>query len=316
MPVFLDTPQPISMASLTNGVFGPLTSGAPAGTTGVILNYVCPSGFNLFTSFRMTGSTDTQTFLNGNGSNGMSWYITGVDSLGRFDMNTSDHTHGTLYLTGYFGSEAVFFQNSPYNYVTTSSFVTNSLAANCPGAIAAIFDINGGGNGTNLYQPGSSDVYILGTPQSAIVGLDSGQNYRIRNANGATLYLRGYLSTGISWHQNSTAVGGSFTAGVFQNVAKASGDPGDGSITGYVYYTLASGANVYSLAGPSCNTGSYDPQHNSVLGSGGSQAFCGGSTNGSPSQIKPSNSAQALNELAYFFPVLPPQISMFSAVLP
>lgn len=198
MAVFLDTPVNISPA--TTGSWQTLDldsyiAGLPDDLSGVMLKFVTTSSVAL--GARPTGSSDNRTTANY--YSGASLY-SGCDSSHQIDVYRGS-TAVTVYVVGYFTTDAVFFTNAyDKSPSTTSAWVDIDCSAEIPaGAVAAIFDIKSAGT-SGLRNNGSTDDRRTGTSvrSGAIVGIDAGRicEFNTTVASG-TLYLVGYLTQGI-----------------------------------------------------------------------------------------------------------------------
>lgn len=305
MPTFLTTPQSISLAGVSLSTWTTLNSGAPAGTTGVILNFGSATINPLVTTRMTNGSPDTQTSNTGIGGGCQVYQITGVNSSGQFDVFATGTSGLTCWLVGYFGSEAVFFANAQVLSPTlTASYQNFNCSSFAPGGLAVLLDCFGAGAQFFFRQNGSTDTtinYGAGS-QSFIVGLDTSQIFQARNNNvGGTMYVKGYMQAGVVWHTNALNIGGAFTAGSFQNVAQGAGDPPAAGILGYSYMTQA--GSGYTLCGSGCNTSTFNPQQKSNNSGFGSAVFAGPT----PAQVNPVSATQVMYETSFFTPTQIPQ---------
>lgn len=304
---FLTTPQAISLSGATTGWNVGIASGAPAGATGVLVSFFAAAGHAAIVNTRMTGSSDAQTPVQTLGVGGaieQSYSATGVPisggTAGELDIYLSATSGITCWLMAYFGPEWTWFSAAVQLSITTSMQILN-LASNCPGAVAIFADNQREG----IYrQNGSGDTAQNLSGGSLLIGLDGSQNLQAQNQSSAGgLYVKGYTATGVVWHNDMVAVGGSFTAGSYQNVPQAAGDPASG-ILGYAYYT--DGTSAIGLIGAGCNTGTYNPSSVPIgdTASAGTHVFAGPSL----AQINPVSATQVLNEVGYFVAPSAPSI--------
>lgn len=258
-------PLTVSLAGVTTTTWTTLSSGVPAGATGVKLLWVGGTASASAARFvRKNGSTDTfqsQTVTGEFSSTPISteWNM-GVDSSGNFQYYTASAapTEGTMYVLGYFGSESVFLTNAVSLGALGTTFGTISCSSAIPGGgIAGFFFITGGDTGAFLSITGSTDnLSDAGgnISRNYLVGCDGSQNIRgIGNAGGGrTLYCQGYMTSGITWHTNAVNVTPG-TAGSLQNVSQAGGDTG--TIVANLYYLTSGGFDcTFQLAGQGATT--------------------------------------------------------------
>lgn len=211
-------------------------------------------------------------------------------SNGTFDLFMSNLS-ATIYLIG-------AWTNNDFIPVTPTALSVTGTATNynlgtligSSGAQGAV--ITGALYGANFIQPGSSDVFVdsnEGTDyRSWIVGADSSQNINAKCVTAATVYIHGYFSQGLVWHNNSVNVTPA-SSGSNQNLTPASGDTG---ALAYLFDQKASaGSQTYTFSeqGSGLSIGK--------AGSGGrhSQAIAA-----APSQVNESTTSLTIWELGYF----------------
>jgi hypothetical protein len=212
MPGFI-TPVEIT-PSLTGWRTVDLSSHVPAGTTGVMLHITSTGGSSYVTGWRMTGSSDDWPRYISAGSH--IWASVGCDTSRSIDLNVGHVTYTNVYLVGYYGSEAVFFESAVNKSLTNLAAWTDISIASDTGAntaIAGIFEIvnqaNSGSYQFGLRKEGSSDErypYVF-YHHSQIVPVDASEvcEGKISNAN-VDFYLNGYLKAGVSMYTNATDI--------------------------------------------------------------------------------------------------------------
>lgn len=188
----------------------------PAGSTGVILhvfkNY---SAISYDFGLRKKGSTDDRH--NTLYSDGHLWAAVGVDGNRVFQCYTGHITRVDAYLVGYFGSEAVFFDNAvDKSLAGTGSWDDIDISANTGAdtAIGAIFDVVGvWQKNLGLRNNGSSDNRLSAVSEHiwAVIGVDGAEICEGQIADaGIKFWLVGYLKSGATFNTNATdiALGG------------------------------------------------------------------------------------------------------------
>ena len=189
---------PASVASDWSGAYD-IPTGVPEGSTGVIVRVVNTDSAAHDFGLRKKGSTDE--YSQSVQANSQLYVYMGVDSSGYLN-GFIESTLVKLYLVGYFGSEAVFFTNSPTTYSHYSqygSWAEKDASGDCPaGAVAAFFVSEPSGGGSfGVRRTGSSDSIVgsrLG--QGIVVGLNTDRHFDMYSAE-TTNYLKivGYLKS-------------------------------------------------------------------------------------------------------------------------
>lgn len=223
MFTYLDTPVSLTV-SQTYGAWVDCDVSAyvPSGATGVLLHVVDTKddAGKAWMNFRKNGSTDDRTDY-GLYYYGHTWRAVGVDSNRIFEyyhLDTSGGTIGSykkLYLIGYFGDEAVFFDNGiDKSTATTGSFVDIDISGHTgeDTAIGAIFEVycqtsseyshffRKKGSSTDIY-----DTYYGGKNGTFIVGVnESGVCQQKIKDTGVDVYLIGYIKSGFVFETDMT----------------------------------------------------------------------------------------------------------------
>lgn len=263
--------------------------GVPSGATGVMLNFAQPVGHSGASMARMHGSTDSfvTTTL---GSTQQMFLAIGVDASQNVDIYLAD-VNCTVYLLGYFGSEAVFFTNATALTAVTTSYTSYNLASSCPSGIAAFLFVDAA-YGVAFRKNGSTDdfenVNELTSRKGFIVGLDSSQVMNGIGQSSQVPQLLGYMRSGITWNLNAiTRTPGS--AGSFQSLAT------EASAVGYLYQLYDVNASGYTFTVREIGYSAYNPAMQGTGGSGSAQNVAG-----NPAEVNISNTALAVLELGYF----------------
>ena len=255
-------PLTVSLAGMTGSTWTTLSSGVPAGASGVKLLWegVSSAGSSVRV-VRAPSSTDSYIGTScsahiGSTPISQEWNI-GVDSGGNFQYysNSGTPTEGVMWVLGYFGTESVFLTNAVSLGSVGTSYGTISASTAIPaGGIAGFFFITGGDQGTFIRMNGSSDSLANANSTSQmnwLVGCDSSQNVSaIAISSGRVLYCQGYMTAGYVAHMNAVNVTPG-TSGSFQNIAQAGGD--SGVIANLYWYNTNAGATI-QLGGQSAST--------------------------------------------------------------
>jgi len=187
------------------------SSYVPAGATGVILHTYGWSSAHAC-RVRRKGATDnlstTNPITSGSGT------LVGVDANREFQAYLANVSQQRLYLLGYTGTGVTFLTNSvEKSPSTTGSFQTVDCSSEAPGANGLIFHVVGSSTayyvGARHYS--STDVRYARTLYSGcfgiVIGCDSQQRCKIYRGNTAVkIYLVGYITDGVVFNTNATAV--------------------------------------------------------------------------------------------------------------
>lgn len=258
-------------------------------------------GGSVAREFRKTGSTDNYVSDTTPISQQHYRYVglkAGQNGVNDFDYYSAVNASTDLiYPLCFFGPEAVF----PTNIIAmastlTTSYVNNySTSGNAPSAIAAVFNIHGGGDYDCYFRhPSSTDTFENANEGATgrrdwFCALDGSQNYSAKAGNaGRQPYLVCYFTSNVTVNINAvTRTPG--TAGSYQNLSVA----GDTSPIACEYYLHnASTSYAYQLSGQ--GSGGTAPNNN---GSGG---FAAPGFAYAPAQANIANTALVVSELAYF----------------
>lgn len=273
-----------------------IASGAPAGATGMRVLLVGGTGANIAREFRMTGSSDNYV-SDVCAANQQHYRYVGLNSSGQFDYySATNATTDLIYPLCYFGAEATF----PTNIIamastTTTSYATDSTSGNAPGAIAAVFNIHGGGDyATYFRHPSSTDDFAnanegAGGRRDWFCALNGSQQYAVKAGNaGRQPYLVCYFTSNVTVNTNAV-VRTPGTAGSYQNLSTT----GDVNPIACEYYIHSpSTAYAYQLSGQ--GSGGTAPNDN------GSANYAAPAFAYAPAQVNIANTALVVSELAYF----------------
>lgn len=174
----------------------------PSGSSGVMLVVRNQSTtINYAFGFRKPGSTDTRNGLLKAKSQTMAYV--GIDS-GRNLSYYLENSDLVVYLAGYFGQEAVFFddgipQTSFYQQTWTIMDLASNLPSNAKAVIVEAIDSNQTGSNFGLYA-GAGTLQELKSPIKyhlwGIVGLDARRYMLYADLNAHLVHVVGYIISG------------------------------------------------------------------------------------------------------------------------
>lgn len=207
------TPVEITPGSAGSWVEKDLSSYIPAGSTGVILHVYDVTGSSPRTfGYRKKGSTDNRTDAIGGGNH--FWCAIGVDSNRKLELYIGNTTSMHILLVGYFGSEAVFFDNAVDKTPgTLDSWQDVNIATDTGSntATAAIFECIQTGWGFGIRKNGSSDnrTDASGAHFGTIVGLDGSEICEAYLGDASPyqtvkLWLVGYMKAGFTSYSTAS----------------------------------------------------------------------------------------------------------------
>ena len=300
MPTFI-TPTTLTVSGTSNAwhSLSTTSSGVPQSATGVILLFSAATT-SCTLLLRKTGSSNSPTCASMNTPTQCVMMI-GVDGNQSFDWQSSAANAGagnTLWLLGYFGSEAQFIEPWVSLGTTSTSYgtidVSSTAAAGSKGVIVQ-FATSPGAIG--LRPNGVTDDWFtnLGaqSPQQAggvLVGIDGNNKFQCKTINVVTINLIGYISAGLTWNSPSAKVVTPASSGSLQALSTEAGG------IGYLYQmSNASTAYAWTIANGSSSS---LPNETGCRGSGN---MC---YTGSTPFANIANTALSVNELAYFTPVI------------
>jgi hypothetical protein len=183
----------------------------PAAATGVIVQFVNPTGNDYDFAIRKKGSQDP--WQNNGASKGFQgWLATGVDG-GRMFQVYSQSKNVRVYLVGYTMGSVSFFTNRINKSPSSPGWTAVDISADTGGrkAIGAIFTVcndSGGVRSYALRKKGSTDNRITDIRRTmcgmAIVGVDGAETSElyIEDMN-VELYLQGYVTGGAVFFTNA-----------------------------------------------------------------------------------------------------------------
>lgn len=233
MAITFITPVEISPAS-TGWQDANVSAYVPAGTTGVVLHFDNTGASSYAIGFRKNGSTDTVT--SNLSATCHTWAAIGVDASRILELSIANTTYIHVYLVGYFGSEAVFFDNAVDKSLGSISSwldIDISAATGADTAIAAIFKLKGqtGITQYNLRCNGSTDNRLNSgynhNIAGFIVGVDGSEICEGYTSNVSNLFLLvGYIKSGVTMLVNATDLSLGSTAAWTDLAALPSGATG------------------------------------------------------------------------------------------
>lgn len=188
-----------------------LSSYIPSGSTGVIIRV--HSSWDDSIGFRKKGSTDNRTDSIGSGYSFMNAFI-GCDANRVIQLYASNVSSGhiTVYLLGYFGSEAVFFTNAIQKTIgADNSWQDISIASDTGDdtAIGAFFEFTGITN-VGMRKNGSTDNRTTYNcdHKGIIAGLDGSEVCEgyLYSRDYGNFYLTGYIKNGAVFNTNATDI--------------------------------------------------------------------------------------------------------------
>jgi hypothetical protein len=200
---------PVNVTPSATGAYEDVDVSAhiPSGATGVILHLVNTHASNSSTCrIRKNGSTDD--FNDDMHSVSHTWLCIGVDGSRIFEARVGATT--TIYLVGYFESEAVFFTNAVIKNVSTSDVWEDMSIASDTGsdtAIGAIFTMRDFSiDDWGLRKNGSTDNRFVNSNAvtGAIVGVDGSEILEAySNFSSLDFRLVGYIKSGAVFNTNA-----------------------------------------------------------------------------------------------------------------
>jgi len=176
-----------------------ISAHVPADATGAILHIINTASLTEYkVGYRMKGSTDDRYDYMYRNSHGCA--IIGVDA-NKICQVKIENTAVKVYLTGYTGTDAVFFTNAIDVTPVGIQWQDVNISANTGGntALAAILDTLGAGEWMGFRKNGSTfslfcttwNHYALGT----VVGCDANEIFEFYN--GGSIYLNGYFISNV-----------------------------------------------------------------------------------------------------------------------
>lgn len=209
------TPTDVSPATTGGWVDLDLSGYIPAGSTGVALRFTNSSATDERIGVRNNDSTDTNDFFIENSSH-VHLYV-GIDGSRICEVWRGDTTV-TVYLEGYFGSEAVFFANATAvesGLASTWTTVDISTAVSAgETAIAAILALEANAATGNGARPSGSTDDRKSLPYGVygyITGLTSHKFEGWRASTAFKWHLMGYMKSGLTVVDPGTDYSGSAT---------------------------------------------------------------------------------------------------------
>lgn len=299
------SPAAISTASVAQSTWTTLSSGAPAGATGMVVLLTTSSGGGAVArEFRKTGSTDNYvTDSMGANQQIVRWVglKAGQSGVNDFDFFNAASVVGeaSLYPLCYFGSEAVFPTAiiAMASTLTTSYVNTYSTGGNAPSALAAVFNIHGGGDYYAYFRhPSSTDAFDCNNESASgrrdwFCALNGSQQYSAKAGNaGRQPYLVAYFTSNVVIPTNGIGVTRTpGTAGSYQNLS-VSGDTSPIAIPYYLHFNTTSEA--YQLSGQGT---SWTAPNLASAGGFGAPGFAY-----APAQANIASTSLVVSEMAYF----------------
>lgn len=210
-------PVQLTISSIGSWIDIDVSAHIPAGATGVILHVenVSTNSADIYDiSFRKNGSTDG--YSGKINFNTHEFFFVGVDANRIFEIFTVNILNVNVYLTGYFGSEVVFFDNYTAKTITTGSYQDIDISADTgtDTAIGAIFSVVNesiSARQASLRKKGSTDDFKRYLNQyfnaCSIIGVD--ENEICQGYIGDTsvkLRLIGYIKSGAVFNTNATNI--------------------------------------------------------------------------------------------------------------
>lgn len=205
----------------------------PSSATGAMFNIIRGAAGSQVVTLRKNGSTDSYIGITLNADT-QNYFLSALDASLKFQVYAGS-TDFQLYCIGYFNEEATFFTNGQVLSALPNSWTDYNISAYVPStAIAAILTTDTNSYNTNVRKKGSTDDLTNGNEYANkkffIVGLDSAQTFQAIGvpANGESLVLLGYMTSGIVW--NTNAIRRTITSNnIFQSL------PVSATAAGYLY---------------------------------------------------------------------------------
>lgn len=234
------TPVEITPGSASAWVDADLSALISSGATGISL-HIENSGADLAVGFRKNGSTDNriQSVVAG----GHFFAQIGVDGSRIVELYVGSTTSVSIWLTGYYESEAVFLDNGvDKSTATTGSWVDVVISSDTGAdtAIVAFVEIvRTGIHDVGLRKNGSTDNRVVspGLHGFGVVGVDGSEIFEQQISNAALdIFLVGYVKSGAVFYDNgidrSLSTTGAWTdlaalpsgavAGIYESIGSSS----------------------------------------------------------------------------------------------
>lgn len=207
----------ITPVNITPGVRGSwvdvdVSSHVPPGATGVILHTYFNASSSDVLAFRNNGSTDTYL---GKTFESHTWHYIGIDSNRIFEARIDNIANATVWLVGYFTSEAVFFVNAVNKSLSSSNTwkdVDISSDTGTDTAIGAIIEAYNSyyteysfGCRKNGSTDNRTNVFYYTVNTGVIIGVDANEIFEAYVGSYSRIYilLVGYLKSGAVFHTNA-----------------------------------------------------------------------------------------------------------------
>lgn len=215
------TPTDVSPVTTGGWVDLDLSGYIPAGSTGVALRFVNASTSDRRNGARNNDSTDATDYFIDNST--QATLFCGVDGSRICEVYRGS-TEVTIYLDGYFGAEAVFFQNLTSVAVgVAASWVTVDISTAVSlgeSALVAILNVQATTTGGLGFRPAGSTDTRNGLPYGGygyIAGLTSNKFEGWRATTGFDYNLLGYMKSGVTVVDPATDYSGT-TTGVYSDL--------------------------------------------------------------------------------------------------
>lgn len=234
------TPVEITPGSASAWVDADLSALIPSGATGISL-HIENSGADLAVGFRKNGSTDNR--IQSIVAAGHFFAQIGVDGSRIVELYVGSTTSVSVWLTGYYESEAVFLTNGvDKSTATTGSWVDVVISSDTGAdtAIVAFVEIvRTGIHDVGLRKNGSTDNRVVspGLHGFGVVGVDGSEIFEQQISNAALdIFLVGYVKSGAVFYDNgidrSLSTTGAWTdlaalpsgavAGIYESIGSSS----------------------------------------------------------------------------------------------
>lgn len=268
----------ITPVEITPGIAGSwqdvdVSAHIPAGSTGVLLHVVKtydPLAYDF--GLRKKGSADNR--INSIYGTDHFWAAIGVNASRIFQCYLGHATRIDVYLVGYFGAEAVFFDNAvDKSLATTDPWQNIDISANTGAdtAVGAIFEVATSSTADwGLRKNGSTDNRLEGTRLHcwAIIGLDASELCQGQIGNtGTDFWLVGYIKGNATFITNATDISMGGT-GVWADLAAL-----PAGATGAIIEVLSWGGSGYTYYYGLRENGSAEDLYYRNVGQGHGFAF-------------------------------------------
>lgn len=250
MPSFLDAPVSITQPT-KDGTWRDvdLSENVPAGATGVIIEVINGNAsVDRDYGLRKNGSTDNR--VSAVYRNGHVWAYIGVDTDRVIEMNIpAASTDLTFDIHGYFGSEAVFFDNATDVSTGLTGVQDIDISSNTgtDTAIGVIVEFESANNDIMYVRKnGSANTYTRQFFEKMwyLVGVDGNEIFECRTYDtvNTAIYLVGYVTEGMTFdtsHTDVTPTG----VGSYEDLATLD----SGALGGFYYLETSSTSEIYGI---------------------------------------------------------------------